>query len=233
MLRGGGVWVAGSQSMSTAVHRSPNKLWRSNSIFYLWEELTSGGEIHAGICKQSMGARNQIGIWVVVPAREATQPGGIGSLESILGLLKKYKNSGSDLLERRLLGPGSAAVRMSNKEWTPMTENLQVDLNRNTVLASFSMTFYHFYTETDGKSLYATFEVAKKLLCLTCGKLPCRTWGWLGEDTNKRKAEEEVPSVEDKEHSRGCRLIRLRSNTETVPCALIFTFFLFTNRANF
>ncbi len=27
--------VAGSQPMSTAVHRSPNKLWRSNSIFNL------------------------------------------------------------------------------------------------------------------------------------------------------------------------------------------------------
>jgi hypothetical protein len=32
-MRGG---VAGSQLMSTAVHRSPNKLWRSNSIFNLW-----------------------------------------------------------------------------------------------------------------------------------------------------------------------------------------------------
>ncbi len=30
---GGGGIVAGSQPMSTAVHRSPNKLWRSNSIF--------------------------------------------------------------------------------------------------------------------------------------------------------------------------------------------------------
>jgi hypothetical protein len=28
--------VAGSQQMSTAVHRRPNKLWRSNSIFNLW-----------------------------------------------------------------------------------------------------------------------------------------------------------------------------------------------------
>jgi hypothetical protein len=34
MRREGG--VAGSQPMSTAVHRSPNKLWRSNSIFNLW-----------------------------------------------------------------------------------------------------------------------------------------------------------------------------------------------------
>ncbi len=34
----------------------------------------------------SMGARNR-----VVPARQATQPGGIGSLESILGLLESLK----------------------------------------------------------------------------------------------------------------------------------------------
>ncbi len=32
---GGGEGVAGSQPMSTAVHRRPNKLWRSNSIFNL------------------------------------------------------------------------------------------------------------------------------------------------------------------------------------------------------
>jgi hypothetical protein len=31
---------------------------------------------------------------VVVPARQATQPGGIGSLESILGLFYSLKNSG-------------------------------------------------------------------------------------------------------------------------------------------
>jgi hypothetical protein len=30
--------VAESQPMGTAVHRSPNKLWRSNSIFNLWKE---------------------------------------------------------------------------------------------------------------------------------------------------------------------------------------------------
>ncbi len=31
----GGEGGAGSQPMSTAVHRSPNKLWRSNYIFNL------------------------------------------------------------------------------------------------------------------------------------------------------------------------------------------------------
>jgi hypothetical protein len=33
---GGEGGVAGSQPMSTAVHGSPNKPWRSNSIFNLW-----------------------------------------------------------------------------------------------------------------------------------------------------------------------------------------------------
>ncbi len=36
---GGGRGVAESQPMCTAVHRSTNKLWRSNSIFNLWLEL--------------------------------------------------------------------------------------------------------------------------------------------------------------------------------------------------
>ncbi len=58
-----------------------------------------------------MGARNR----VVVPARQATQVGGIGSLESILGLLKSlqiqalkpissYKNSqgGNSCFSQRL-----------------------------------------------------------------------------------------------------------------------------------
>ncbi len=38
MWVGGG--VAGSQPMSTAVHMSPNKLWRSNSIFKLWFQFS-------------------------------------------------------------------------------------------------------------------------------------------------------------------------------------------------
>ncbi len=36
---GGFEGVAESQSMSTAVHRSPNKLWRTNSIFNLCMKL--------------------------------------------------------------------------------------------------------------------------------------------------------------------------------------------------
>ncbi len=42
-------------------------------------------EISAGIFKQSLGARNRVVIGFSF--HQATQPGGIGSLESILGLL--------------------------------------------------------------------------------------------------------------------------------------------------
>ncbi len=45
----------------------------------------------AEIFKQSKGAGSRVGIGVVVPARQATQPGGIGFLESILGLLISLK----------------------------------------------------------------------------------------------------------------------------------------------
>jgi hypothetical protein len=46
----------------------------------------------AGIFKPFMGARNRVGRnRVVVPARQDTQPGGIGSLESIFGLLQSLK----------------------------------------------------------------------------------------------------------------------------------------------
>ncbi len=50
-MRGGGE-VAGSQPMSTAVHRSPNKLWSSNSIYNLWDgvsivpQLVLRGRVH-------------------------------------------------------------------------------------------------------------------------------------------------------------------------------------------
>jgi hypothetical protein len=46
--------------------------------------------ISACIFKQSIGVRNQVGM-AVVPARQAIRAGGIGSLESILGLLKSLK----------------------------------------------------------------------------------------------------------------------------------------------
>jgi hypothetical protein len=49
-------------------------------------------ETCAGIFEQSMGGQEPSRNSVVVPARQATtQPGGIGSLESILGLLKSLK----------------------------------------------------------------------------------------------------------------------------------------------
>jgi hypothetical protein len=49
------------------------------------------GYFGAGIFKQSMWARNRVGIRVFVPSRQATQPGWIGSLKSILGHLKRLK----------------------------------------------------------------------------------------------------------------------------------------------
>ncbi len=46
----------------------------------------------AGIFKQSMGAKNRVGICrVALPARLATKAGGIDSLESILVFLKSLK----------------------------------------------------------------------------------------------------------------------------------------------
>jgi hypothetical protein len=42
---GGRGGVAGSQPMSTAVHRSPQKLWRSNTIFNLWALVYCAGSI--------------------------------------------------------------------------------------------------------------------------------------------------------------------------------------------
>ncbi len=46
----------------------------------------------AGISKQSMGARNRVGLGLSNrPARLHIQPGGIGSLESILRLIKSLK----------------------------------------------------------------------------------------------------------------------------------------------
>ncbi len=55
---------------------------------------TVGSNLHgscAGIFKQSMGARHPSRNRLVVPARQVAQPGGIGSLESSLGLLKSLK----------------------------------------------------------------------------------------------------------------------------------------------
>ncbi len=46
------------------------------------------GAVSAGIFKQSMGARYRV---VVPPAHQAKQPSGIGSLESMIGLLKSLK----------------------------------------------------------------------------------------------------------------------------------------------
>ncbi len=58
-------------------------------LTYTCSELRGGGDetrkmYSAGIVKQSMGARNQVGIGLSYETRQAAQPGGIGSSESIL-----------------------------------------------------------------------------------------------------------------------------------------------------
>jgi hypothetical protein len=63
--------------------------WRAHCLF-MKVIYTVPRVYSAGIFKQSMGTRIRVGIWLL-PARQATQPG--GSLESILGLLKSLKNS--------------------------------------------------------------------------------------------------------------------------------------------
>jgi hypothetical protein len=60
---------------------------------YLLSPCVDPDEVYlCWIFKQSMGATNLVGIYrVVIPDRQATHPCGIGSLESILGLLKSLK----------------------------------------------------------------------------------------------------------------------------------------------
>ncbi len=64
-----------------------------NFVIIKWRDSS------AGIFKQSMGARNRVGIGLSFLPRQATQPGGIGSLESILGVLKSLKIRAQDSRE--------------------------------------------------------------------------------------------------------------------------------------
>ncbi len=50
----------------------------------------------AGTFNNLWGLKEPTIISVTVPARQATQAGGIDTLESIPGLLKSWKNSGSE-----------------------------------------------------------------------------------------------------------------------------------------
>ncbi len=67
------------------------------AIYFALNGLAIGIEIELSkvpvleILKQSVGARKPSRNKVVAPARQATQPGGICSLESIFVLLKRLK----------------------------------------------------------------------------------------------------------------------------------------------
>jgi hypothetical protein len=80
-------------------------------------------EYCAGIFKQSMGARNRVGIeFSYRPARIHTYAGGFESLESIPGLLKSlFKNLGSDLKCRV-----EKTIPPSPRIWTRITRALLV-----------------------------------------------------------------------------------------------------------
>ncbi len=126
----------------------------------------------------------------------------------------------------RLRSREDVQQRMNTDDWKPSGRPEQKYQHL------FQWLFLIFTLKEMEKASMPQLRQQKKLLCLTCGKLLCHTWGWLGEDTDKREADEEVPSVEDKEHSRGCRLIKLRSYSETIPRALFFPF-LFVNEGLF
>jgi hypothetical protein len=69
-------------------------------------------QICAGISKQSMGGLEPSGNRIVVPAaRQATRPEGIGSLESILGLLESLKIRALYEINQRLKSIGSKILK--------------------------------------------------------------------------------------------------------------------------
>jgi len=70
------VGVAGSQTMNTAVHRSPRKLWRSDVIFNLWgppyrmkgnalSSSTSGYAYVGGACVKNLRLRKISSVAIV------------------------------------------------------------------------------------------------------------------------------------------------------------------------
>jgi hypothetical protein len=80
--------------------------------------MKSGFETRAGICRPFKETRNRFPAWragtttlFFVPARQATQLGGIDSSESILGLLKSLKIRAQDsrpgIFSHRLVASGT------------------------------------------------------------------------------------------------------------------------------
>ncbi len=67
-MRGEG-GAARSQPMSTAVHMSPNKLWRSNSIFNLW--CTAVQERERSVAEQYSQASARLAVLEAQAAKTA------------------------------------------------------------------------------------------------------------------------------------------------------------------
>jgi hypothetical protein len=85
---GGGGGMAGSQPTITAVHRSPNKLWRSNSIFNLWgwvlgQEGTKGSK---GTQRPDFQANTRPRIFFKKPMSPKIQEGGCKENPGIVSL---------------------------------------------------------------------------------------------------------------------------------------------------
>jgi hypothetical protein len=64
----------------------------------------------AEILEESIGARNRVGIELLVPACQATKAGGIDSLDSVPGLLKNFKNTASSGPTNRVVVPARKAA---------------------------------------------------------------------------------------------------------------------------
>ncbi len=105
----------------------------------------------AGIFKQSMGARNRVGICRdVVHTSQATQPGGIGSLESILGLLQSLKIRAQASLQIRESESMKFLYLLKNHTvWKPRGFLVQ-DLKRRDILTMLPCDFPGLFSKPGG-----------------------------------------------------------------------------------
>jgi hypothetical protein len=95
-MRGGGGGVAGSQPIITVVYKSPNKLWRSNSIFNLRFSL-----FFVGSRTKSIILTNRSGIRISTGKLARTylgRPVGIAGLFGVEDLVKGSAGFGKPVL---------------------------------------------------------------------------------------------------------------------------------------